>query len=59
MRKDDKKIHKKYTPTAHFWADSSISISARTGQKIGIFKTDLSYYFMVKEKKSDDFPKYT
>lgn len=28
IRKDDKRIHKNYTPTVHFWADSSMSISA-------------------------------
>jgi hypothetical protein len=31
----------------------------RRGQKIGTFKRDLSYNLMVKEKKADDFSKFT
>lgn len=38
MRKDDKRIHKNYTPTVHFWADSSMSITAGQDRKLELSK---------------------
>lgn len=38
IRKDDKRIHKNYTPTVHFWADSFMSILAGQDRKLELSK---------------------